>query len=53
MNTDNTKKDRRRQKNRLRNNKTALALLDVLIAQEKDKRKKECLIEARKEVSKL
>ena len=49
--TDNKKKqDRRSQKNRLRYNKTALSLLDVLICQETDNYKKEKLLEIRKEI---
>lgn len=52
--TDNKKKqDRRSQKNRLRYNKTALSLLDVLICQETDNYKKEKLLEIRKEICKL
>ena len=50
---ENTKVDRRGQKNHLKRNKTALALLDMLIDQEKDKYKKEKLLEIRKEVCKL
>lgn len=53
MVTDNFVKNRCRQKNHLRCNKTALGLIDTLIKEEPDKYKKEKLLAIRKEICKL